>query len=259
MKNLLFRFILISVFLLAVSSCKKDEAIVDPKPTDSIPVSTAQLASFKIKTVSGSTDVDYTNTFTDATGRQFSVSDFEYYLSEIVFIRHDNTEIAVNDTVILGDVNEKKFPLAIIPVGNYKGFKMIFGLDSAANHGDPTIYSEGHPLSLQNNAMHWGWNFGYIFMKMEGLADTTAAANGVVNKGYIYHIGSDKMKRELDYSNSPFTVTSGNNKILNLKIDLQQLLNSVDFTTDLFTMTPSNINLSSKLADNWQGAITVEP
>ncbi len=254
-----FRWSLCVLFFFFVfNGCKKDEEVVTLSPNDSLPLSTEQMFSIQLRTTAGNTPADLVNVFTDNTGRKFTMSDFKYYLSKIVLIKDDNSEISISDSVLLGDVTQHTFPLAIIPVGNYKGFRMIFGLDSVTNHGDPTLYPEGHPLSLQNASMHWGWNFGYIFMKMEGLADTTINNNGTANTNFLYHLGSDKIRRDLDFSASAFTVTSGSDKVLKLKIDLQLLLNTVDFTTDLFTMTPSNMSLSSKIADNWQTAIIVE-
>lgn len=252
------------VFFISVSSmlflfgCKKNDAVDQVTPHDTIPASTEQLFSFQLQTTVGNIPADFVSVFTDATGRKFSLSDFRFYLSKIVLIKDDNNELPITDTVILGSITQQTFPLAVIPVGSYKGFKFLFGLDSATNHSDPTIYPSSSPLSLQNNPLHWSWNSGYIFMKLEGLADTTLNNTGTPNENIVYHLGTDKIKRDIDFSNESFTVVSGTNYVMKLNIDLRKLLQDVDLRTDLITMSPGNLPLSSKIADNWQSTFTIQ-
>jgi len=61
-------------------------------------------------------------------------------------------------------------------VGNYLDFSSFtanIGVDSTQNHEDPSAREASDPLFILNSGdMHWGWNTGYIFLMVEGRADT---------------------------------------------------------------------------------------
>ena len=47
------------------------------------------------------------------------------------------------------------------------------GVDSVLNHSDPAAFPNDHALNIVNASdMHWSWNPGYIFFKIELIADT---------------------------------------------------------------------------------------
>ena len=134
----------------------------------------------------------------------------------------------------------------------------MLGLDSATNHTDPTTFSASNPLSIQSPGIHWDWNSGYIFMKIEGQVDTTLANTGTLDLQYFYHVGLDDLKRTIDFSTEAFTVASGSDYEIGLEFDLLEALNNVDMRTENETHTFNNIPLATKIADNWQGAFSLE-
>src|SRR5690554_7548864 len=59
---------------------------------------------------------------------------------------------------------------------NFSSFTANIGVDSTQNYEDPSARDADDPLFILNSGdMHWGWNTGYIFVMLEGKADTTAA------------------------------------------------------------------------------------
>lgn len=238
---------------LTIQSCKKDEGEDLPTPTG-----TEQQLSFHLHTRVGGVQANYTNTFVDLTGRKFKLAECRYYISNIVLIKDDNSELPLTGKVLLVNPAESEYPLAKVPVGSYKGFRFILGLDSATNHGDPTIYGAENPLSIQTPSMHWDWNSGYLFFKMEGMVDTNAAMTGNPDYDFFYHIGLDGYKRTIDFSASAFTVNSGSDHEIGINFELRDVLNNVDMRTENSTHTMDNMPLAMKIANNWQGAFEIE-
>lgn len=227
-------------------------------PTPKATASTEQKLSFHLHTMVGNTAAAYGVDFQDAGGRKFNLGDFQYYISNIVLIKSNGSELPLSGKVVLANPARRAYELGIVPVGNYNGFKFILGLDSVTNHGDPTLYNADHPLAIQSPGVHWTWNSGYIFMKVEGFVDTTLAANGPADLEYFYHVGMDAQKRLIDFSTSAFTVTSGLDYEIGLEFDLLEILHNVDMRTENETHTFNNLPLAVKIADNWQGAFSIE-
>ena len=156
------------------------------------------------------------------------------------------------------EIEIDEYELGMVPVGNYKGFRFIVGLDSTINHSDPSTFPSSNPLSVQTPSIHWSWNSGYIFWKVEGKVDTTVAQTGPVNVDYLYHIGMDEFKRTIDFSTDAFSVNSGQDQVIHLNFDLAAALINVDMTSELMTHTMDDMMLATKIANNRQSAFEVE-
>ena len=227
------------------SACKKDKDAT---------------VSFHLHTLVGSTAAAYGVQLQTAAGRKFDIADFRYYLSHIVLINSDGTERPMTDKVLLVNPAQHDYELGVVPIGSYKGFKFMVGLDSLTNHADPTTFPATDPLAIQSPANHWDWNSGYIFMKVEGMVDTTFAANGALSFPYFYHVGMDDFKRTIDFSTSAFTVESNDDSAneITMQFDLLQMLSNVDMRTENVTHTMNNMPLATKIANNWQSAFRLQ-
>ncbi|MBL0073279.1 MAG: hypothetical protein IPP34_16315 [Bacteroidetes bacterium] len=254
MKKALLRsgLIILSTFGVLFTSCKDDD---DTEPT---PASTEQNLTFHIHTNVGATSVVYGTNYAHTDGRTFNLSDLRYYISNIVLIKQDNSELPISGKVLLVNPSENEYSLGKVPVGSYKGFRFYLGLDSATNHTDPTTYTSENPLSIQTPSIHWSWNSGYIFMKIEGLVDTSLAGNGNVNFPFFYHVGLDQNTKTIDFTNEAFTVASGSDKEIGLEFDLLSTLTNVDMRTENATHTMDNMPLATKIADNWTISFEIE-
>jgi hypothetical protein len=167
---------LLAVPLALVSGCKKD--------SDSL--ETTSPVTFTIRHVAGSQDLALNSTTaTTAAGETFTVSTFEYYLSNIKFTKSDGTTYAAPDTYFL--VNQAKpsslsFTVPNVPAGDYTGVSFIVGVDAQKTGlTDPATFTGD--LNQANN-MYWTWNSGHIFLKLEGTITSTSP-----NKTLTCHIG----------------------------------------------------------------------
>ncbi len=226
------------------TACNKDED--DPAPTPS----TEQMLSFHLHTNVGNQKAHFDSVYTDAMGRKFNMTDFRYYLSNIILIKSDNSEYPLTGKVLLVSPQENEYSLMKVPVGDYKGFKFTLGLDSMTNHSDPAVYASTDPLAIQTPSMHWAWNSGYLFLKMEGNCDTTIAANGNANYPYLFHCGLDENKRIIDFTTDPFTITTGQDYEIGIIFNILDVLNNVDLRTENATHTMDNLPLATKIMDN---------
>ncbi len=161
---------------VTLSGCNKD---ADP------PAATGQV-KFRVENTVGTQPLALNTTVaTTQTGETFTVSLFEYYLSNIKLTKSDGTAYAAPDTYFL--VNQDKpgslsFAVAGVPAGEYTGVSFILGVDAQKTGFTDPLALTGD-LNPANN-MYWTWNSGHVFLKMQGTRTT-----GGVNKPLTFHIG----------------------------------------------------------------------
>jgi hypothetical protein len=204
-----------------------------------------------LRTTLGGADLKYNTMYRTPSGRSFSVSDFRYYLSNIKAIREDGSAPMVESTVLLIDPHRRCYDLGQLPVGSYKAIRFDVGLDSAVNHGDPTLHEAPDPLAIQTPGMHWDWNSGYLFMKMEGKVDTTAKGSGTPTTEFYYHLGMDEMKRTLELTTG-FTIMKTGACTTAVRFELDSMMAGTDLRTETVTHTFDNLPLANRLADRWK-------
>ncbi len=228
------------------TSCKKDHH--EPEEV------TVQL---HIHTMVGNKAANYTDTYADASGRSFRLSDLRYYLSNFVLITENGTEVPIPDAIVLVRPDESDYELGMVPTGHYTGLRFDVGLDSLINHSDPTIYPADHPLAPQTPSIHWSWSTGYIFFKLDGEVDTTLAANGSPTAPLLFHIGLDKLKRNVAITLHT-DVKGDQENSLHVVFDLLRAFNGIDLRTENKTHSMDNLTLATKFADNLSGAFFAE-
>lgn len=184
MKNRIFSALLLLAAPLALfSGCKKDSDSPNTTSTgpvnftvqNVVPVQVKKSTTLQIHPLTLNVD-----TATTATGEQFKVSTFEYYLSNIKFTKSDGTTYAAPDTYFLVDQATAKslsFTVPNVPVGDYTGVSFIVGVDAQKTGlTDPLTFTGKFDDLNQAKNMYWSWNSGHIFMKMEGTLISTSPA-----------------------------------------------------------------------------------
>lgn len=104
-------------------------------------------------------------------GQSFKATRMEYYVTQYSIV-HDGGQITPVslDTISLLRAQEvvSTVNLGQFNVTTIEGIKFHIGVHSPANHEDPSLLPESHPLSFQSPSMHWGWTSGYRFIALEG-------------------------------------------------------------------------------------------
>lgn len=159
-------YLLLGLFLIAVSACDDDNVTVIPDPTGK----TTGNLTITMKHVWGSSAMSYNQTVSLPSTEKVQFSRLSYLLSDFYLVNEAGTKVALpNQYALIEDHKDNvAFTLTDIPFGTYSSFGFSIGLDSAINHGDPNQYESTHPLSPINNSLHWNWVGGYIFTAIEG-------------------------------------------------------------------------------------------
>jgi hypothetical protein len=179
MKKILSILLLTSLFF---TSCKKDGT------TDANAKSNITL---HFDNIAGSVDLALnTGSYTNAVGENFTVTAFDYYISNIKLTKIDGTIYVVpqDSSYFLikeSDATTQEVELSNIPVGDYNKVNFTVGIDSTRCTADINKRTGVLDPAAGGLGMYWSWNSGYIFMKLEG---TSPASTQTGNK-IQYHIG----------------------------------------------------------------------
>ena len=130
--------------------------------------------------------------YTNALGQNFSITKFNYFISNIVLLNEDgSTYVVPQDSsyfLVQESDAETQEIMIRVPEGNYSGVKFVVGIDSLRN--TKPLNERTGTLDPAGTAagMYWTWNSGYIFLKMEGNYNDP---NDTVltRQDYLYHIG----------------------------------------------------------------------
>ncbi len=168
--------------VLAVFSCDT----VNPD----IPVTTGKLR-IAFDNVAGASDLKLgTGSYQNAAGEAFTITKFNYFVSNIRLRKADGSEYVVPQDSSYHLIQEEKpashlVTLSNMPVGDYTGLAFMIGVDSLRSLADISKRTGALDPGL-NDGMYWEWNSGYIFMKLEG---QSALAPTTQNNTFFYHVG----------------------------------------------------------------------
>jgi len=194
------------------------------------------------------------------------VNHCQYYLSNFALQRSDSTWLEFPGLVTYSDLEKKLNQVwtmaGTVPTGTYLGLRFGVGLDSLRNHSDPASWPSDHPLALLNSAhMHWNWNTGYIFFKMEGQYQRSGMP---VNGAFSYHLGSDDCYRIVRMNFAPVHLHQ-NREDLRVRLDFRKFFDEphAHWITDTSSFSHSSLGdrvadiLANNLANSfvWQGRV----
>jgi hypothetical protein len=172
--------VLLLISLFFILGCKKDEKI-DPAapPVESKPVVIMNFNALVNNKALVPAIKGYTNTSKD----NFTITRFNYYISNLKFKREDGSVFSEPESYHLIKHVEGKttFTVTDLPEGNYTSIEFLIGVDAnrniqGAQTGDLDV----------NNEMFWDWDQGYIFFKLEGSYITLKQP---IESQYGLHIG----------------------------------------------------------------------
>jgi hypothetical protein len=253
-------FALSIVTLVLLSSCK------DKSPEDTIKeeVTMPAKVSIRFKPMWHDQDFVMQNVYFDDFGNRIRIDKFMHYISFITLRKDDGTDVVLKDFHLANFYNDNSFEFEV-PAGNYNKLKFGIGIPEEYNKDqDPAQYASSNPLSVAGSqGMFWTWNTGYIFVKFEGMADTTGTEGAELLHPVAIHIGDDPLYRRYGTPEMDIAVVKGQTTDLTVKIHVDQILSTggasdIDFATDAITHTSNNLVLATTFMDNYLQAITVE-
>lgn len=177
MKNSIAVLLLVLSSVFLFSSCDDDD--------DAVPAAnykTGEL-SLEFTNTAGPVNLDISgsSTYMNEAGESFTVTLFKYYVSNVELIKKDGSTYKIPDSYILvneADPSSTTASFDDIPGGEYTGVRYLLGIDSAQNQA-----GAGTGVLDPGNGMYWGWNAGYINLKLEGNSASSPTGD------FRYHLG----------------------------------------------------------------------
>ncbi|HEY1039465.1 MAG TPA: MbnP family protein [Bacteroidia bacterium] len=253
-------FLGLAIIAVILGSCKKDPN--DPQPsTPGTPAATTGSLKIELENMVDTNElVLNTVNYVSANGDTFTVSKFNYFISNIKLTKSDGSVYVESESYHLvkeSDASSKTFTIANVPYGTYTAISFMIGVDSARNVSG----AQTGALS-QNNDMYWNWTTGYIMAKFEGTSPKSPATNHLLT----YHMGGFKGVNSVlrtvtpSFNSSTATVSSSVTPEIHMKADLSEWFknptNNVNFAT---THTIHMAGADAKaIADNYQKMFSVE-
>ncbi len=196
-----------------------------------------------------------TGTVYDINGTAVSFDIVSYYVGGLV-LKQGEAEISLQNNYLLASPGFRAGLNGTIAPVNITGVDFFIGVDSITNGQAEVDFIDrpsSDPLGLQDPDMHWNWNTGYKFLRVDGDADTDG--DGIVDTGIAYHLGSDPLLKNFSFS-TDIPLQVGENT-LSFVLDLGSFFEGVDLSTELDTHTGNNLPLAQRLHDNLSTAVTV--
>lgn len=196
----------------------------------------------------GSEDFSFSKSF-DINGVATQFATAQFYVHGIE-LEYENTTKSI-DNYLLVKAGQMTYSLGDVEEGKVMGVKFNVGVDSI-NNGQTeenfTGRASDDPLAIQSPKMHWNWNMGYIFVKLEGLFDNDG--DGVPETAFEYHVGMNPMLRSVNLTTNKEVM--GNEMELMINVDYGKFLEGIDLKA-----TPMVHSMSADLMDNIQSAFTI--
>lgn len=251
MKQITITFKLL-LFLMVIVSCRNKEK--EPQVEQTI----QPTIEINITPYFGGLELANENVvFTTEEGYEVKLRDLKIILTEI-----KNEDKLLSDAAMYSFKKGKKLLKVNGTSAGWGALNFNVGVSQTINHSDPSAFPNDHVLNILNASdMHWSWNPGYIFVKIEMIADTLQDGIENFNHPISFHIGMDETLQEKSISNLNWESIGNQNEQLKLKVNFHELLHrtgsSVDLKNEHTThSSPDQISLSKKLAENFKEALT---
>lgn len=237
--------------LMIFTSCKDDKVEEPCEPV------TAQL-KVSVQPVFGGDILYLDSTYSTAEGYGVQFTDLKFIAEDV---RGPNAQL--NDASLFNyrETGTDLFTEEGV-AEDFTSLQGNLGVQSSINHNDPSAFPNESVLNISNiGGMHWGWNPGYIFMKVEAKVDTIPDGNDLFDHLVVFHIGQDVNLQTFSFSNINWQQTGDLSYHFPLKLDMQTFLQNGPQTIDLKTeytshTAPGQEVLSLKVIENFNAAIS---
>jgi len=251
---------LLGLTISIISSCKKDDPIIDfpviPNPTNG----TVEL---RLEHIFGSEDVLFALNSVDyyvtALGDSVKFNTFKYYISNIELLKADGSTYKQPESYFLVDASDEvtnKIEIPNVPPADYTGVKFLLGVDSTRNVSG----AQDGALSPANG-MFWTWNSGYIFNKAEG---TSPQISGMGNS-FTLHVGgftgvnNALQTKTISFNGEKLTVNGTREAEIHLAVDVKEYFsaeNPIQLATTNMLMMPGAT--ARQISENYRNMFSFE-
>lgn len=240
----------LSIVLLSSLSCKEDPVVPDPEPP-------ANKVKIDVQPVFNGSDLFIDSTYITVEGHQVQFTDLKFYLEDV-----RNGGVQLTDAMLF-DYNERGTLLydGAGKSSDFSSFEANLGVGPANNNSNPADFPNSSWLNISNsNDMHWDWNPGYIFVKVEARVDTIPDGVDLFDHFIIFHGGKNENLETVSFSNLNWSSIGTNRHQLNLELDMSEFLQSTLHTIDLqfessSHSAPGQETITTKVMENFKEAL----
>ena len=243
-KYLILVLLVVSTIL---SSCKEKVVELDSPPT----------VRMTVHPNFGGTTLYLDSVYTTQEGYDVKFTDIKFYLENIRNGTEVLTDAALFDYRARGN---NFFDIGADPQ-KFSALDANLGVDASVNHNDPSAFPNSSMLNIINaNDMHWEWNPGYIFLKIEAKVDTIPDATSLFNHNVVYHIGMDVNMQTLSFPSVNW-IPNGIQSFIPMHVDMKAFLETpevIDLKDEPSSHSaPGEDVLTLKVITNFKNAITL--
>jgi hypothetical protein len=196
----------------------------------------------------GTEDFSFSKSF-DINGVVTQFATAQFYVHGIE-LEYENETKSIDDYLLV-KAGQVTYSLGDVEEGKVTGIQFNVGVDST-NNGQTeenfTNRSSDDALSIQSPKMHWNWNMGYIFVKLEGTFDNDG--DGTPETAFEYHVGMNSMLRDINLTTSKEVM--GEEMELMINVDYAKFFDGIDLKAN-----PMTHGMNADFMDNIQGAFTI--
>ncbi|MDX1943705.1 MAG: MbnP family protein [Saprospiraceae bacterium] len=259
-------FALLSV-LLAFTACDENQEEFNINDKGSI--------TLEFDNIVGGQDLQLDKgAYTNASGEQFSINLFQYYISNIKLKTEDGREYIVpqDESYFLvreHEASSHEITLNNVPAGNYTEVSFVIGVDSLRNTMDPS--KRTGVLDIGDEAtgkgMYWSWNSGYIFVRIEGTSPQSPQVENGQNI-FFYHVGgfggysaptiNNIRNKTLTFGKDAAEVRKDKAPSVHILVDAMKIFdggNTISIAANPFSHFTT---FSAKIADNYVSMFTYD-
>lgn len=240
---------LIAGSLLACHKKKKSESTTAP----------AQL-EMQVDPVFGSQNLYIDSNYTLSDGSRIQFKEIKFFFTQVKNGSNSLIDAALFDYHYTGHA----FFIAPGDASGFSSLTALVGVDSVTNHSNPAAFPDDSPLNITNAGdMHWNWNVGYIFVKIEAKADTLNDGIDNFNHTVIWHSGTDLNRSTVSFPVVSWSDAGSNLMRAKLKLDMRNVIenpgNALNIKTEFMTHSGStDMPIAQKVMQNFCASISAE-
>ena len=194
----------------------------------------------------------------DINGTKVSFETVNFYIGDMSFMPEEGDPTAFTGDHLLITPDAGHQEVGEVDAGHYHMVSFFVGVAEDANNqteADFTTRDSSDPLAEQTPSMHWSWNSGYKFVRIDGSVDTDG--DGVPETGLQFHLGNNDRRATIQFM-SHRDLGKGNND-LEFEFDIAKMFTDIDIATHYsFHTTPTEADIADTFVNNLANALSLK-